>query len=815
MPAELKILAVLLIVSLPLAARCDVAAFVDKHCLECHDSDSRKGELDLEALAWNPLDRDGLATWIDVFDRVANGDMPPAKKPRPEAASQTAFLAQLEKRLYAAQAAHQAQHGRVGVRRLNRLEYANTVNELLGISLPLQRQLPVDGATQGFNTVAAGLRLSPLHIEKYFEAADSALDEALVFQPSPASEVRRYSYKEEKEAREILDTPQGKVKDAAGNKHQVILRELDDAVVFFSTGFWPTELRQFRAPAAGEYRIRISAYAFQNGTRHALMRVYTHKYAEKTLLGYFEMPPDTPRVVEMQARLEQGAVLNIVPQDIGYDEAGKSVWNIPGPEFGGSGLAVQWVEIEGPLGEPGVPPSLKLLADDLPITEIPDGKRPWRHGKRVHFALEPEAPKAALRQAIAAFAQRATRRPIDSEVTERFVSIAEAALDDGRRFEEALRLGLRAVLTAPEFLFFHEPPGKLDGYALASRLSYFLWRHMPDAELLAKAASNRLHDPEVLRSEVDRLLDHPRAQAFVGDFCGQWLDLQRIDATSPDAKLYPEFDELLKLAIVGESEAFFAHLLAKDLPVANFIDSDFLLLNGRIADHYGIDSVVGEEFRPVLRPPDSPRGGLLTQAAILKVTANGTVTSPVMRGAWMMKRLLGKPPRPPPPNVGAIEPDTRGATTVREQLAKHRNSPSCASCHRDIDPPGFALESFDVIGGWRERYRSLGEGDKAPGRLRGQGIWQYRLGQAVDASGVMPDGRAFRDVREFKELLLQQEPQVLRNLAEQLVTFGTGAAISFADRRELDRVAASTKAQGGGLRSLVHAIVQSPLFTHN
>jgi hypothetical protein len=335
---------------------------------------------------------------------------------------------------------------------------------------------------------------------------------------------------------------------------------------------------------------------------------------------------------------------------------------------------------------------------------------------------------------------------------------------------------------------------------------------MPDAELLRLAAEGKLSQPQVLAAQVERLLKHDRARAFVTNFTGQWLELRNLDATSPDKRLYPEFDELLRLSMVPETEAFFTEILTHNLPVSNFIHSDFAMLNRRMAQHYGIDDVYGEAFQRVSLKPDSPRGGLLTQASILKVTANGTTTSPVIRGAWVMKQLLGQPPSPPPPNVGSIEPDTRGSTTIRQQLDKHRNSESCAGCHRSIDPPGFALEAFDVIGGFRDRYRSQEQGDQGQVRSAAGRYFKFRLGQPVDASGQLADGRAFTGITDFKKLLLTQEEQVVRALTEKLLTYATGAGITFADRAAVQDIAAKVKQKDGGLRTLIHEIVLSPTF---
>jgi hypothetical protein len=343
-----------------------------------------------------------------------------------------------------------------------------------------------------------------------------------------------------------------------------------------------------------------------------------------------------------------------------------------------------------------------------------------------------------------------------------------------------------------------------------------LWSTLPDDELLALAAGEKLSQPAVLRGQVERMLGSSKSRALVENFVGQWLELRNIDATTPDRQLYPEFDELLQRSMVQETEEFFRTLLAEDLSVTNLIHSDFSLLNRRLAEHYGISALQGdaqgEQFRRVALPAKSHRGGVLTQASVLKVTANGTVTSPVLRGAWVMKHLLGQTPSPPPPDVGSIEPDTRGATTVRQQLAAHRNSATCAACHRTIDPPGFALESFDVIGGWRLCYRSQDRGDKPWYKLHGRPIHEYKLGPIVDAHGELASGQTFKNIDDFKQLLLAQKEQVARALVRNLLVYGTGAGIQFADRDEVEAILTRGRARDYGLRSLLHEVVQSSTF---
>jgi uncharacterized protein DUF1592/uncharacterized protein DUF1588/uncharacterized protein DUF1585 len=353
----------------------------------------------------------------------------------------------------------------------------------------------------------------------------------------------------------------------------------------------------------------------------------------------------------------------------------------------------------------------------------------------------------------------------------------------------------------------------LDDHALACRLSYFLWNSLPDEALTKLADSGQLRAPDILRGEVDRLLADAKSQRFIEDFLGQWLRLRQIAATDPDRKLYPEFSSYLQDSMIGETRAYFRELLDKNLGASHLVRSNFVMVNEKLATHYGIPGVSGSAIRREPRPADSPRGGFLAQAAILKITANGTTTSPVPRGAFVMDRLLGQPPDPPPANVAAIEPDVRGTQTIREQLDKHRSNAVCASCHAKMDPPGFAMEAFDVIGGWRTRYRSIGEGDSAP---RGSidpfiGI-SFKLGPAVDASGVLPDERAFQNIADFQSLLAADARPLLKNLAQQFAIYSTGRDVSFSDRSEITRLIDRTQQQGGGIRTLLHELIQSRLF---
>jgi hypothetical protein len=398
-----------------------------------------------------------------------------------------------------------------------------------------------------------------------------------------------------------------------------------------------------------------------------------------------------------------------------------------------------------------------------------------------------------------AFATRAFRRPVVPDEIASYIASVRAALDEGGDFVAALRLGYRSLLCSPRFLYFVEKPGKLDDYEIGTRLAYLLTGNTPDEQLLARARVGRLRDPRVLNTEIDRLLADNGARRFVSDFAAEWLDLDQIGFTQPDSKLYPRFDTIVEQAMVQETESFLETMLRENLSVRHLIQSDFTYLNSRLARFYEIDGVAGTALRRVPLSPESRRGGLVTQGAILKVTANGTNTSPVIRGAWVAERLLGVEVPPPPDNVPAVEPDIRGATTIREQLEKHRSQVECASCHAKIDPPGYALENYDPAGQWRERYLKVVDNRTA-------------RGFAVDASFVLADGREFTDVNAFKALIAGEPRKLAIGVVEKLITYGTGAPSEFVNRQQVASIVDRAAADDYGLRSLVKGVVTSPLF---
>jgi hypothetical protein len=423
-------------------------------------------------------------------------------------------------------------------------------------------------------------------------------------------------------------------------------------------------------------------------------------------------------------------------------------------------------------------------------------------------------PTADADRLMRGFLARAYRRPVAEGDVRRFLALVEDRRAAGLSFADAMLAGYTAVLASPNFVFLDERPGELDDSALATRLALFLWNSPPDDELRSLAARGELRRPEVLRAQTERMLSDPKSCRFVEAFLDYWLDLRKMEDSTPSTTLYNDYylDDALAEAALAETRLYFADIIERDRPARDVVDSDYTFLNERLANHYGIPGVKGIAMRRVQLPPDSPRGGFMTQASVLKVTANGTTTSPVLRGKWIMERILGYE-IPPPPPVAAVEPDIRGAVTIRQQLAKHRDSTSCASCHGKMDPPGFALESFDVMGAWRDRYRAAAEDTPAEKGIGKNGQpFQFHFALPVDAAGELPDGRPFRDIRDFKRHVREDDALLARNLARQLTDYATGAPVSFGDRAEIEAIVQRASARRYGLRSLIHEVVQSPLF---
>jgi len=794
-----------------------VKPFFQKHCYDCHGEGADEGGLALDELAGDLSQPAVMAKWVRVFDRVDSGEMPPEDSERPEAAEQSAFLKSLSASLTRSAAAK----ANTMLRRLNRLEYENTLNDMLGVRESLAELLPEDGKAHGFDNVGEALDLSSVHLERYMQAAGKAIDAATRKSPKPESRISSHS---------LAD---GKNADRIGSHWH---KASDGAVVLFNNGKFPRPvLESFRAPAEGTYRVRISGYTYQSeeAVSFDLWQGVFGPSGSSAKVTTLEFASGKSQTHELEVWLKPNAKFVVLPHlNASFPEIREN-----GPaKYKGRGLAIAGFEIEGPVYEQWPGRGHELLFGGIDIREIEPPRPSIKKQKwyRPQFELISENPAADAERLLRRFLPVAFRRPVDDADLAPLLELTTSELEAGANFEQAMRTAYIAALCSPDFLYLREtvaevaktsdlqPDSKLsasfstplDDFAVASRLSYAFWNTLPDEELRRLAGERELGNPDVLRAQVERLLSDPRSSRFVTTFTGQWLNLRDIDFTTPDAQLYPEYDEALKDAMVAETAGFFSEVLRNNQSVLDFIDSDWTMLNERLARHYRVDGVSGHEMRRVTLKPEHHRGGVLTHASVLKVSANGTTTSPVVRGIFVLERMLGMEPPAPPPGIPGVEPDIRGATTLREQLAQHREIESCNNCHKVIDPPGFALESYDVMGGWRENYRSLNRDFPMPSpELRGMARnVQWRIGPKVDASGETPDGREFADLAEYKKLLLARPEVFTRALVEKLAVYMTGRAMGFSDRPELVRITKTAAAKGYGFRDLIHEVVQSELF---
>lgn len=648
-----------------------------------------------------------------------------------------------------------------------------------------------------------------------------------------------------------------------------VKRELE-AVGWVRSNYHPfhTIWDNFRAPVSGRYRVRWSGYSIWVGPNGFSSRSVRGKDGKRTFVDrepewfnpngaviepgrreepitiYAQGPTDVRRLgvfdVAPEVAVKDLGTVWLAANESLVTDASRFFRNRPGTvanplaqRDGQPGVAFRWMEVEGPIYDAETTAGYRVLFGDLPLKPAPAGEVRLEslaaergsqgaggYGRVAKIREVPVEvvvadPKTEVERLLRAFMKQVYRRPVREDEVQRYLGVINGQLAAGHDFTYAMVAGYTAVLCSPGFLYLEEAPGRLDDYAVASRLAFFLWNSSPDQALLTRAAQGELRRPEVLRSETERLLADPKARRFTEAFLDYWLELRHMDATTPSNTLYPDYylDESLAEAALDESRMFFDELLRRDLPASNIVNSDFTYLNERLAEHYGMSNVKGAAMRRVTLPANGVRGGMMTQAMVLKVTANGTTTSPVIRGRWIAERMLGQEIPPPPAAVPAVDPDTRGAVTIRQQLAKHSADESCAGCHRKIDPAGFALENFDVMGRWRDRYRADAK-DKVPEIGIGKNGWPFDFHYAlpVEGSGRLADGREFKDVRDFKKLVLADDTLAPRNLARQLTVYATGAPVRFSDRAAIEQLLQTAKPSGYGVRSLVHAIVQSDLF---
>jgi hypothetical protein len=813
-----------------------VVKFTSEYCSECHSGSDSEGNLDFDQLSTNLESAASRARWVDIHDRVQKLEMPPAPN-EVSSAERAAFLRQLSAKLHKADLAEVFKEGRGPIRRLNRDEYQQNLRDVLKLpTLDIRDTLPEDRESHHFNKTTETLDISRVQLVAYLDAAEAALRRAMAsgVQPPPSAKHRAVGAKLFP-SKATFGNRQAMffAKDSKGIDNKQLDAKPDDPnieMALFRSAHWPYfgYPKGFVARLPGEYRVRFSARAVLQQPGFELKPA-----TQPVPMTFRARKPSGPDVSgDVRAT---GGLLDIQPEQATYETTiqlreretfeysllglpvplarnvnnGPPTYRYPPfPKDGQPGVAFQWLEIEGPLSSDSwPPPSHKVLFDNLPLaTESVD------NGLAVKVVSPNEQEDA--RRLLQRFIDTAARQPVPPAAVEKYEQLILGRLKQESSFAEAMLAGYKAFLCSGHMLYVQEPKHADDHFAIASRLSHFLTNTRPDAELLKQAKHQKLRSVEFLKTETDRLIDGPGFERFVTQFTDYWLDLRRIHRDEPDIRRFPEyrFDGYLVESMERETRAFFTAMVRDNLPASTLIDSDFAFVNDRLTTHYKLPPVSGSAMRRIELPGGSPYGGLLTQASILKITSNGTSTSPVVRGAWIMDRLIGQPPPKPPASVPAVEPDIRGAKTIRELLALHAAEESCSACHAQFDPVGVALENFDIFGRWRVRYRGLEKGEPITGIDRAGHDFSYALTSTVDPRGKILDGREFQNVKELKTILAANDRQLARNLLHQFTVYSTGTPVRFSDRAEIEEMLGACADDGYRVRDLIHSMVQSRIF---
>jgi hypothetical protein len=840
----------------------DVRPFLKQHCYSCHDAKKAKAGFRVDQLGTDFLRGRTADDWHEVINQINSGEMPPEDEPRPDAKAAFAVVEWVGAKLKEAEKLARMSGGRILMRRLNRQEYANTVGDLFQLDPhfveKLKRELPADGKAEGFDRIGSALFFDQTQMASYLEWAAGIAAEAVQSAPPPSTvyvyEAEKHLNRNEAAKTEVAQA----IKHEIPLGPTFYDKKATGVEMWAGHGGKPDEVTPWAmvphgprpdltklVTQDGYYRVRVHAGASPGARGTPVVMRFTYapgtpleSIHDITIEGTLEKPSVTEALVFLRAG-QPDQQKPFVP-----------TWNainnlrVNNPEWGAVNL--RWLQSNGKIQKAvaardeaevarlkaiqeqvlkelhaftgprwianpkhDAKTAPRLFLDKIEV-EGPLPKE-WPPASHKVLGLDDQTPQneSGLRAVFARLLPRAYRRPVEDAEVDKLVRIAAGAMQREKMpFPDALRLGLQTMLCSPGFVFIQEPQPRaaaasqgtrtLNDYELASRLSYFLWSSLPDDTLLALAVKGTLKQPATLRAQVTRMLADAKSRRFVENFAGQWLDVELFGSVEP-AKEYKNYDAALKAASREEPLAFFQQVLTENLPVSSFLDSDFLVINERLARHYGIKGVSGEAFQKVALQPEHHRGGVLGMAGLMTLLADGTRTLPVRRGAWVLEKLLNDPPPPPPPNAGEIQPNTAGKNlTVRERLQKHRNEPNCASCHAKLDSYGLALENYDAIGAWRDRQNGEGiSGPKAP---------------VIDASGALKSGREFSDLAGYKAALLAEKEKFIRALTEKLLTYALGRPVGYVDHATLEHITTSTAKSGDRMQELVQAVVSSEPF---
>ena len=780
--------------------------FLKKHCVACHGPEKMKGDVRIDQLSRDFKRGADTHHWAELIEQVNSGAMPPKKEPRPTQAEISAFVTNLDARLKEGRAVRMAARPAVTHYRLSRKEYQNTVYDLLGVRYDPAKpgELNEDTLWHGFERIGSQLSLSPSHVDRYYRAAGLVLDRAFPVTPGEARKVRKTAA----ELRYGGGKQQQAALDRFGIKRPLryLLFPGNVQNALSSNWFGNTGPEQ-----SGLYKMRIQASGIRPPGGQMAHLSIGKRTGEETVDALIEFdiqaPEDKPQVYEFEVFLEMPATLDfcVVATDVVDRRAGAAFRNALSSQGGyifthsseslllnpnapqmfdgkGNGIfstvLLDWIEWEGPL--------------------VSETEKARRKG-----LLPPDDATAEIvAEHLQRFAEGAWRRPVKKEELEQYLNSYRTERKAGEKTADAYRVALQGVLTSRHFIYLVEGDTvareRLSDTELASRLSYFLWSSMPDNGLLAAGKSGTLK-AEGLKKEVDRMMADSKANRFVEDFTRQWLQLHRVGMFPPDKKLYPNYDAWLEESMRAEPVEFFREMFAKNISIDGFIHADWTVANARLCDFYGLPEPKSSGFQRVSLKPEDHRGGLLTMGAVLGLTSDGTRHRPVHRGVWVSEAIFGKTPPPPPANVSAIEPSPPESpkATLRQKIEAHRNNANCAACHAKIDPLGLAWDNYDAIGQWRT-LEKVAQGRGAD--------------PMIDPSGVMPDGRTFKDANDFKRLLLEDHEKVALAFIEHLCTYALRRVLTVDDQEDLKAIEAEAKKNQFRVKDIVRAVALSDLI---
>jgi hypothetical protein len=728
-----------------------VAPILRQTCSQCHNETTTSGGLNLKPLDRKESFASHRSEWESVLRKLKAGEMPPPAMGKP--AGLPAMVTMIERELDRLDQSVKPDPGRITARRLNRTEYRNTIRDLLGVDFQATQEFPTDDSGEGFDNIADVLTISPLLAEKYLTAAERisarALD--LVRLPNPISS----SYS--------ADQGGGQLAGTTGTARRT------------STSFIEVT---HRVDYDGEYVIQAGLA----GHRGAEGKPVTMGFWMDGVLLYKEEVATTPpktvyfspyEVREFRVFLPEGRHLfrlGFMDDDFGAAVPREKRFDTAANKY---------------------PAYIGVLGPERPTQESASRKS--------ILICNPATGRACVERIVSNLARKAYRRPVKTAEVAALMKLVDGAAREGLSVEHGIQTALTAMLVSPDFLFRIERDAeprnatavhRVTDVELASRLSYFLWSSMPDAQLLDLAERGRLKDPAVLDAEVTRMLADPRASALAENFAGQWLETRNLDSVKPDPEKFPEWNTDLKDAMRTETRMFFDSILRENRPISEFLTARYTFLNERLARFYGIEDVKGMDFRRVeLRNPE--RGGILSHASVLTVSSYPTRTSVVIRGRYVLENILGSPPPPPPANVPPLDEATAGVTqSLREQMEQHRANPTCATCHSKMDPLGFALENYDAIGKWREM----------DGKF------------AIDTEGALPDGTRFKGPIDLRDALATRMPQFAEALTQKMMVYAMGRGLESYDRRSVNSIVRNWETKGFAFQSLIFEVVRSLPF---